>query len=166
MKKILVAVVALVGFAVEAAPILLDESEGLMWTTEEETGEEGPGFEMVAPQGLPPGALPSPDGGFVIDPEYIALPEVGGYQWISQESYEADWLVFMLASNARLTTDPGTGEEEGVFEFPTSTVDLPQLSEIEEAAAADEAVPEPSSLISIVTGGALLLLTQKRRAKR
>lgn len=162
MKKILVAVIALLGVAVEAAPILFDVSEGTIGSTIEEAGEVGGGLGMVSPPGLPPGALPSPEGGFVIDPKYIMLPEASGYQWISQDSYWADWLAFVLASNGRLNS---VSEEEGVFEFPTAAASRSGLPGAAALVAADAPVPEPSSLLSIVTGGALLLIARRRPAR-
>ncbi len=143
-----------------ASPIFLADEiaveELTVWTTEE---PENGGMQMVAPPGLPTGALPSPEGGFVVDPENIGPPEMGGYQWVSQETYESDWLAFMLASNARLLE--GT-EEEGEFEFPALAAHLPSVV-APPPGAPDEAVPEPASILSIVIGGAFIAFQRRRR---
>lgn len=142
-----------------ASPIFLADEvaveELTMWTTEE---PENGNMQMVAPPGLPPGALPSPYGGFVVDPENIGLPEVGGYQWVSAETYESDWLAFVLASNARLL---GGTEEEGEFAFPVQAAHPSTVVAPPPPGAPDEAVPEPASILSIAIGGALIAFRRR-----
>ena len=143
-----------------ASPVFFGDEfaveELTIWTTEE---PENGSMQMVAPPGLPPGALPSPYGGFVVDPENIGLPEAGGYQWVSPETYESDWLAFVLESNARLLG--GTGEEEE-FAFPVQAAHPSTVVVPPPAGAPDEAVPEPSNILSIVIGGALIAFQRRR----
>lgn len=127
-----------------------------------ETEGTGPAeLGIVSPPGLPPGAVPSAEGGFMIAPEYIVGPEISGYQWTSQDTYEADWLAYMLASNARLL---GVPEEESEFEFPMVPVHAPLELNFPLMAEQDEAVPEPASLFTVLAGGVLLALMRRRQA--
>ena len=95
----------------------------------------------------------------MINPENIGLPEVGGYQWVSPETYESDWLAFLLASNSKLL---GGNEEEGAFEFPVVYSHPPAILALSSPSAPDEAVPEPVSVLSMLIGGMFIAFRRRR----
>lgn len=123
---------------------------------------EGWSLPMVSPAGLPPGALPADDGGFAISPESIAIPPIGGYQWITQEMYDSDWLAFMLWSNSRLLTNTNTGGGGAPF-IPNNPP--PPDNPPSGPGPTDPSftsVPEPGGVCSLLIGGVLLVLTRRR----
>jgi len=103
----------------------------------------------------------STSGPYVVQP-----PSYGGVQFTSLDEYEAAWIEYMLAVNARLVGDTATSAPAapptGGRTYTTQTVN-PTMSLAEPVVD----IPEVSSVLATLLGGALIGIGHavQRRAK-